>query len=78
MSAVIIYTVVIKEGAIPKLLEMLLIVLVGCESDRSRTSNRSDCRYDFGARLRPLVSYIRDNAPAKFDIEVYQILLHTP
>jgi hypothetical protein len=54
MSAVIIYTVVIKEGAIPKLLEMLLIVLVGCKSDRSRTSNRSDCRYDFSARLRLL------------------------
>lgn len=29
MAAVTIYTVVIKEGAIPKLLEVLLIVFIG-------------------------------------------------
>lgn len=29
MAAVTLYTVVIKEGAIPKLLEVLLIVLIG-------------------------------------------------
>jgi len=32
MAAVTIYTVVIKEGAVPKLLEVLLIVLIGGES----------------------------------------------
>ncbi len=33
MAAVTIYTVVIKEGAIPKLLEVLLIVLIGGKSE---------------------------------------------
>jgi hypothetical protein len=30
MAAMIIYTVVIKEGALPKLREIVLIVLFGC------------------------------------------------
>jgi len=34
MAAVTIYTVVIKEGAVPKLLEVLLIVLIGGEDSR--------------------------------------------
>ena len=36
MAAVTIYTVVIKEGAIPKLLEVLLIVAIGGELPRKR------------------------------------------
>lgn len=35
MAAVTLYTVVIKEGAIPKLLEVLLIVLIGGEPNLS-------------------------------------------
>jgi hypothetical protein len=31
MAAMIIYTVVIKEGALPKLREIVLIVAFGCE-----------------------------------------------
>jgi hypothetical protein len=36
MAAVTIYTVVIKEGAVPKLIEVLLIVLIGGTSRLTR------------------------------------------
>lgn len=35
MAAMIIYTVVIKEGALPKLREIVLIVFIGCECNAS-------------------------------------------
>lgn len=38
MAAMILYTVVIKEGALPKLREIVLIVLLGCPSNPLRTS----------------------------------------
>lgn len=34
MSAMILYTVVIKEGALPKLREIVLIVVIGCKLQR--------------------------------------------
>ena len=39
MAAVTIYTVVIKEGAVPKLLEVLLIVLIGGEDSGTRVGD---------------------------------------
>jgi hypothetical protein len=36
MAAMIIYTVVIKEGALPKLREIVLIVAFGCKLDLPR------------------------------------------
>jgi len=77
MAAMILYTVVIKEGALPKLREIVLIVTFGCKLTGPQLVGRADSdRLYFGSGMRPHLPILRHYSTSKLDCEIPQIVLN--
>jgi hypothetical protein len=77
MAAMIIYTVVIKEGALPKLREIVLIVAFGCKLDSFRGSS-ADARLHLCPSMRSHLSFLRHHPTPKLNLEISQIIFNPP
>ena len=73
MAAMIIYTVVIKEGALPKLREIVLIVALGCKLIGLNDASADDRLY-LGPYMRPHIPFIRHDPTPEFHLEISQII----